>query len=150
MNIFGICLISAGAITLLLAGWCFGLYIIFEHHKELTGQTGAFLKSSKHRKNVPLYDQRYPASPIRIVKIIRNWSRGLYYYCVNGKTYRIRYIRFVTKKQLPRIVHVVYCKCFPKFAYVKSDTSSHAFEIYALAFIACSVLLMSFGIPMIL
>lgn len=140
MIIFGICLISVGIVFLMLAGIFFLLYRTFEHQNNKTAKTGAFLKDVKHKKDVPLVGRRW-----RIVSVIKDQSKGIYKYTVNNKSYKIRYVEFVTLRQMPQIVQVIYLKKFPRIAYVKTDTSLPPFMVHTLVSAVFAVQFIVFG-----
>ena len=81
--------------------------------------------------------------------IIKNWSKSLYEYKVNDKTYKIHYIEYVTARQMPFVVQVIYLKKTPHIAYVKTDTNFHNFEIYSFATLMIAILFALYGISLI-
>ena len=118
VKLLGVVFVSLGILHVLAAGLFFLIYKTFEHNKNSVAKVTATLIDVKHKKDVPVYGQRFFRGPIRVVMKIKNYSKGKYEYQVNQKHYTIRYIEFVTSKQMPRFVSVVYIERFPKIAYV--------------------------------
>ena len=146
MVVFGTVVWILGGVALALAAVLFALDRIFASKPHMLGKAPATLQSAKHRKNVPVYEKSSPRAPRRVVKTIKNWSRGTYIYTVNGKTYRIRYVEFVPLRAMPVIVQVVYLRRLPRIAYVKTDTGAPHFAIYAFGAVMFSVLSAVWGL----
>lgn len=149
MRIFGIVLLSIGAISLIVSAILYVLYRIFEYKPAMLGSVSATLRSTEYKRDMPVYEKSGPRAPRRIVMVIQNWSKGRYEYTVNDKKYKLHYVDFVSPRQMPRIVRVVYLKKFPKIAFVKTDTNSHYFEIYALAALMFAVISAVWGLSVI-
>ena len=145
VKLLGIVFISLGILHVLAAGLFFLIYRTFEHNKNSVAKVTASLIYVKHKKDVPVYGQRFFRGPIRVVMKIKNYSKGKYEYQVNQKHYTIRYIEFVTSKQMPRFVSVVYIERFPKIAYVKTDINNQKFDIYSIVLVLFGVLFMLGG-----
>ena len=145
VKLLGIVFISLGILHVLAAGLFFLIYRTFEHNKNSVAKVTASLIDVKHKKDVPVYGQRFFRGPIRVVMKIKNYSKGKYEYQVNQKHYTIRYIEFVTSKQMPRFVSVVYIERFPKIAYVKTDINDQKFDIYSIVLVLFGVLFMLGG-----
>ena len=145
VKLLGIVFISLGILHVLAAGLFFLIYRTFEHNKNSVAKVTASLIDVKHKKDVPVYGQRFFRGPIRVVMKIKNYSKGKYEYQVNQKHYTIRYIEFVTSKQMPRFVSVVYIERFPKIAYVKTDINNQKFDIYSIALVLFGVLFLLGG-----
>ena len=145
VKLLGIVFISLGILHVLAAGLFFLIYRTFEYNKNRVAKVTASLIDVKHKKDVPVYGQRFFRGPIRVVMIIKNYSKGKYEYQVNQKHYTIRYIEFVTSKQMPRFVSVVYIERFPKIAYVKTDINNQKFDIYSIVLVLFGVLFMLGG-----
>ena len=145
VKLLGIVFISLGILHVLAAGLFFLSYRTFEYNKNRVAKVAASLIDVKHKKDVPVYGQRFFRGPIRVVMIIKNYSKGKYEYQVNHKHYTIRYIEFVTSKQMPRFVSVVYIERFPKIAYVKTDINNQKFDIYSIVLVLFGVLFMLGG-----
>ncbi|MBQ8769499.1 MAG: hypothetical protein IJZ15_07670 [Oscillospiraceae bacterium] len=145
VKLLGIVFISLGILHVLAAGLFFLIYRTFEHNKNSVAKVTASLIDVKHKKDVPVYGQRFFRGPIRVVMKIKNYSKGKYEYQVNQKHYTIRYIEFVTSKQMPRFVSVVYIERFPKIAYVKTDINNQKFDIYSIVLVLFGVLFMLGG-----
>jgi hypothetical protein len=126
MIYFRIALFVIGGILLLLAGAFYWLYRFFENekkNKDKIKRTGAYLASVKHKTDVPVYGATpgRGLSSIRIEMIIKHRSRGRYEYIVDGKKYRIRHELFVTKRQMPYMVPIVYMIRFPRIAVIRGE-----------------------------
>ena len=145
MKLLGIVFIFLGILHVLAAGLFFLIYRTFEYNKNSVSKVTASLIDVKHKKDVPVYEQRFFRGPIRVVMKIKNYSKGKYEYQVNQKHYTIRYIEFVTSKQMPRFVSVVYIERFPKIAYVKTDINNQKFDIYSIVLVLFGVLFMLGG-----
>ena len=115
-----------GGILLLMAGAFYWLYRFFENekkNKDKIKKTGAYLASVKHKKDVPVYGTTpgRGLSSLRLEMIIKHRSRGRYEYVVDGKKYRIRHEMFVTKRQMPYMVPIVYMIRFPRIAVIRDE-----------------------------
>lgn len=124
---------AVGGLSLLVALLFLILYLIFEHKPEKLGKSRGFIKNTKQKNNVPVYERSSPKAPCRLSMIVKNLSRSVYEYEVNGRKYRARYTEPVKASQMPLTAWVVYLKLIPRISYVKTDTNSHNFGIYAFA-----------------
>ena len=94
-----------------LAGVFFWVQFIFSRRPKSTAKTGAILREATHKKNVTVRSRRGSM-------LIKDLTKALYIYTVNGVEYGIRGEFHATKRQTPRFVPVVYVKRFPRFAYM--------------------------------
>ncbi len=94
-----------------LAGVFFWVQFIFSRRPKSTAKTGAILREATHKKNVTVRSRRGSV-------FIKNLTKALYIYTVNGVEYGIRGEFHATKRQTPKFVPVVYVKRFPRFAYM--------------------------------
>lgn len=94
-----------------LAGVFFWVQFIFSRRPKSTAKTGAILRESTHKKNVTVRSRRGSM-------LIKDLTKALYIYTVDGVEYGIRGEFHATKRQTPRFVPVVYVKRFPRFAYM--------------------------------
>lgn len=94
-----------------LAGVFFWVQFIFSRRPKSTAKTGAILREATHKKNVTVRSRRGRV-------FIKNLTKALYIYTVDGVEYGIRGEFHATKRQTPRFVPVVYVKRFPRFAYM--------------------------------
>ncbi len=135
MQIISIILIISSVLSFLIAASFFFIYTTFKYNKKMTDRVTASLIKVKHKRNVPEFCSNLPYGPIHI-KIIKNRSKGLYEYSVNQKRYKIRYIEYVTSRQMPRMLSVIYLRKFPKIAYIKTDvcTKLYTFHIFSIIF----------------
>lgn len=143
-------MISVVSFSLSIISLCVSIVLlvfnhIFEHRKDLLGRTGASLRKTDYKKNVPVYGKNHPRGPLRVVMIIKHVSKSVYEYTVNGKKYKIRYTEYVRGREMPYMVTVIYLKRLPKIAYVDTDTNSHHFDIYAIVSFAFAVLFVVWG-----
>ena len=139
MIYFRIALFVIGGILLLLAGAFYWLYRFFENekkNKDKIKRTGAYLASVKHKTDVPVYGATpgRGLSSIRIEMIIKHRSRGRYEYIVDGKKYCIRHELFVTKRQMPYMVPIVYMTRFPRIATIRDSSNLSIKAILCLGF----------------
>ena len=121
-----IALFVVGGVLLLMAGAFYWFYRFFENekkNKDKIKKTGAYLASVKHKKDVPVYGTTpgRGLSSLRLEMIIKHRSRGRYEYIVDGKKYRIRHEMFVTKRQMPYMVPIVYMIRFPRIAVIRDE-----------------------------
>ncbi len=100
----------AAAVCLGLGGFFLWVQFNLSYRKKNTAKAGAVLRETNHKKNV-----RYGFIRTTFVK---NLTKALYIYKVNGVEYGIREEFFATGRQTPRMVPVVYLKRFPRFAYM--------------------------------
>ena len=103
------------------------LYIVFEYKKDKLEKATAYLRQMKYKKNVPVYGRNF-----RLEMIIKHWSKSVYEYKVNDKEYKIRYHQFVTPRQMPYVVPILYFKKFPKIAYVNTNENFNRFWLDSL------------------
>ena len=94
-----------------LAGVFFWVQFIFSRRPKSTAKTGAILREATHKKNVTVRSRRGRV-------FIKNLTKALYIYTVDGVEYGIRGEFHATKRQTPKFVPVVYIKRFPRFAYM--------------------------------
>ena len=94
-----------------LAGVFFWVQFIFSRRPKSTAKTGAILREATHKKNVTVRSRRGSM-------FIKDLTKALYIYTVDGVEYGIRGEFHATKRQTPRFVPVVYVKRFPRFAYM--------------------------------
>lgn len=107
-----------------LAGLFFWAQFTFSRRPKSTAKTGAILREATHKKNVTIHSLRGNV-------FIKNLTKALYIYTVNGVEYGIRGEFYATKRQTPKFVPVVYIKRFPRFAYM-DDISSFSDIRYGL------------------
>lgn len=94
-----------------LAGVFFWVQFLFSRRPKSTAKTGAILREATHKKNVTVRSRRGSM-------LIKDLTKALYIYTVNGVEYGIRGEFHATKRQTPKFVPVVYVKRFPRFAYM--------------------------------
>ena len=94
-----------------LAGVFFWVQFIFSRRPKSTAKTGAILREATHKKNVTVRSRRGSM-------LIKDLTKALYIYTVDGVEYGIRGEFHATKRQTPKFVPVVYVKRFPRFAYM--------------------------------
>ena len=140
---------AIGGVSLIASLLLFILHLIFEHKPENLGKSRGFIKSTKQKNNVPVYERSSPKAPRRLTMIIKNLSKSVYEYEVNGKKYRVKYTEPVKASQMPLAATVVYLKHFPRISYVKTDTSSHNFGIYAFAALVIAIISVLGGVSAI-
>ena len=141
--------VAIGGVSLIASLLLFILHLIFEHKPENLGKSRGFIKSTKQKNNVPVYERSSPKAPRRLTMIIKNLSKSVYEYEVNGKKYRVKYTEPVKASQMPLAATVVYLKHFPRISYVKTDTNSHNFGIYAFAALVIAIISVLGGISAI-
>ena len=108
-----------------LAGVFFWVQFIFSRRPKSTAKTGAILREATHKKNVTVRSRRGRV-------FIKNLTKALYIYTVNGVEYGIRGEFHATKRQTPRFVPVVYVKRFPRFAYIDEIIGGFGDILYGL------------------
>ena len=140
---------AIGGVSLIASLLLFILHLIFEHKPENLGKSRGFIKSTKQKNNVPVYERSSPKAPRRLTMIIKNLSKSVYEYEVNGKKYRVKYTEPVKASQMPLAATIVYLKHFPRISYVKTDTNSHNFGIYAFAALVIAIISVLGGISAI-
>ena len=141
---------AIGGVSLIASLLLFILHLIFEHKPEKLGKSRGFLKSTKQKNNVPVYERSSPKAPRHLAMIIKNRSRSVYEYEVNGRKYRVKYTEPVKASQMPITATVVYLKRFPRISYVETDTNSHNFGIYAFAALMLAAVFVLGGVTAIL
>ena len=149
MFIFAIGCFAIGSASLITAAVLFILHLVFEHKPENLGKSRGFIKSTRQKNNVPVSERSSPKAPRRLTMIIKNLSKSVYEYEVNGRKYRVRYTDPVKASQMPITATVVYLKRFPRISYVETDTNSHNFGIYAFAALIFAIVAVLGGISAI-
>ncbi len=137
---FSIVMLAVSGILLIAAALLFWVYRIFEYNPEKTAKVLGVLVEAKYKKDVPVYERNGFRAPGRRVMTVKNMTKGVYGYTVDGKRYRIRFTELVKRKNMPESVWVVYLKAMPRIAYVKSDVTSPHFEIYAIVALGMAVM----------
>lgn len=140
---------AVGGLSLAVSLLFLILHLIFEHKPEWLGKSRGFIKNTKQKNNVPVYERSSPKAPRRLTMIIKNLSKSVYEYEVNGKKYRVKYTEPVKASQMPLTVWVVYLKLFPRISYIEADTNSHNFGIYAFATLVIAIISVLGGISAI-
>ena len=140
---------AVGGLSLAVSLLFLILHLIFEHKPEKLGKSRGFIKNTKQKNNVHVYERRSPKAPRHLSMIINNLSMSVYEYEVNGRKYRARYTEPVKASQMPLTVQVVYLKLFPRISYVETDTNSHNFGIYAFAALMLAAVFILGGISAI-
>ena len=140
---------AAGGLSLIASLLLFVLHLIFEHKPEKLGKSQGFIKNTKQKNNVPVYEKSSPKAPRHTARRIKSLSKSVYEYDVSGRKYRVRYTEPVKASQMPLTVQVVYLKLFPRISYVETDTNSHNFGIYAFAALMLAVVFVLGGISAI-
>ena len=81
----------------------------------------AHLTNVKHKTDVRIYGRRTLNGPFRVLSKIKHYSKGTYEYTAENKQYKIYYVEYITAKQMPRTISVVYLKKFPIIAYAQTE-----------------------------
>ena len=145
MKIFAIILFSIGAVPLLISLFYLTLYVIFEHKPNLVASVSGMKKTTKYRKNVLVWGRSGSHGPMHVVARIKDWSKSVYEYRVNGKAYKVSYVQFVPAGCMSLMERVVYIKACPRIAYVQSETNSPDFLINAICAFIISVMFTILG-----
>ena len=77
---------------------------------------------------------------------IKDLSKSVYEYRVNGKAYKVSYVQFVPAGCMSLMERVVYIKACPRIAYVESETNSPDFLINAFCALIIAVMLVILGV----
>jgi hypothetical protein len=150
MKIFAIVLFSLASVPLIIALFYLTLHVIFEHKPNLIASASGTKTSTKHRKNVLVWGRSGSQGPMHVVAKIKDWSKSVYEYRVNGKTYKVSYVQFVPAGCMAFMEKIIYIKAFPCIAYVESETNSPDFLINAFSAFIISVLLVILGVVCII
>ena len=133
MQIVGAVLVVFSLLCLLIAVYFYFLYRIFDYHTNKTKKVMAHLTNVKHKTDVRIYGRRTLNGPFRVLSKIKHYSKGTYEYTAENKQYKIYYVEYITAKQMPRTISVVYLKKFPIIAYAQTEIHTHNFDVYSLA-----------------
>ncbi len=144
MVVAGLIFITISLVFFLLATVLFIIYRAFERNGDSVGRVTGTQIDVKHKKDVWLWGGR------RRDVFLKHQSTAKYEYRVNGKTYAVKHAEFVTAKQMPRMVSVMYLKRFPKIAYVKDECMSPHYDANALLFVCLGVPLLVLGTVILL
>ncbi len=119
MNIKMIVFIIASAVlcALFLALFLLRLALRVE---DFSAKTRAALKEKKYKKNDWYLGKENRYSPTKIYTV-KNTTKGVYEYCVNGRIYKKQYTKYVTGKQMPIFVSVTFLKIFPKVSRIDEE-----------------------------
>ena len=137
VKIAGICVLIFGGILLLISGFYFIAYVIFEKAPHKTGRTLGKLYSSKYKKDVNVWTGfgKYDGPP-RIAFTIKHLTKTKYVYNVNGKFYLCALEFFRKPNKTPNSSWVVYLKVFPRISYLDNDENCiGAFDFFAKAMV---------------
>ena len=102
-----------------------GIYLIFARFSKLTNKTFATLKHSEHLKNVHL---RHSSKPVQ------NYTKCIYLYTVNNRTYKKRTEFHRTPGQVPFKIPTVYIKFFPRISYL-----DHSYDLGPVLYLICGI-----------
>ena len=103
----------------------FGTFLVFRRFENLTAKAYARLTKTKYQKNVS-----FRVSPRRY-SIAKHYTRSVYIFTVNGKSYKARCHDLQTPKQIPSSLKIVYIKKLPFLFYVNEEYYNGA-EVYLL------------------
>lgn len=140
MQTVGIIFLICGGLFFIAAALLYIIYRALEYSKTATDKVSALLICEKHKKNVPVYSIRRPDGPIREVMQVKNYRKGRYEYCVNGKRYKISYAEYLQSKPMPKTVSVIFIKHFPRPAYVSTDANKY--DVYSIVAAVVAVMLL--------
>ena len=116
VTLLSILLPVAAVAVFCLAGLFLWVQFTFSHRPKSTAKTAGILREADHRKNVTIPSRRGSL-------FIKNLTKALYIYTVDGVEYGIRDEFPATKRQTPKFVPVVYIKRFPRFAHMDDPGS---------------------------
>ena len=122
MKIAGVCFLVLGGILLLLSGFYFCAYMIFEKSPHKTDRALGKLYGSKYKKDVAVWAGlgKYDGPP-RVAFTIKHLTKTKYIYGVNNKFYLCVYDFWRKPHKVPNSAWVIYLKAFPRISYLSDD-----------------------------
>lgn len=148
--IIGYIMLVIGILFIIPTLSCLAAWICFKFFPNTTARTGGWLKKTKHKKNVTLYEIRYHRVWHK-TGFLKDLTKAKYEYTVKNKRYYINDDSIGTPRQTQKLVSVVYIKKFPRFAYIASGFLEHSvFFIYFLVFLFNTFIWILYGIQIIL
>ena len=134
MPVVGNILFSLSVVCVAIAAVFGRILFIFKKRPEKVGKTLAFLKDTKHRKNVRLRGGR----------ILKDVTVATYQYKVDEKSYKKRDVWHIVQGKLSKMKSVIYLKKHPQIADIKGNGERYVSHIVVC--VAFSLLLLLFGI----
>lgn len=139
-------MLIAGIILLIPAISRFTAWICFEKFPATTAKTGGWLKVTKHKKNITLYEIK-PHGSWHKSGFLKNLTKAKYTYTVSNKTYHIRYDSIGTPNQTPKLITIVYLKKCPRLAYIASSALGYtSFLVDSILFFFHATILIAFSV----
>ena len=122
MKIAAICFFIFGGIMLLVAGFYFICYTIFEKYPDKTGRILGRLYDSNYKKDVKVWGGFEKGNgPPRIIFTIKHLTKTKYVYRVGDKLYLCTFDFWKKPHKVPNCCWVVYIKAFPRISYLDSN-----------------------------
>ena len=153
MKTAGICFLILGGILLLLAGFYYCVYLIFENHPHKTSRTLGRLSKSKYKQDVHVWGGlgKYDGPP-RIAFTIKHLTKTKYIYNVNNKLYACTFDFLKKPRHVPSTAWVTYLKAFPGISYL-SDSENYTGTIdflgKAMCLLGIAICSIGFGIALL-
>ena len=117
-----ICFFILGGVLLLIAGFYFAVYTVFEKFPQKTDKTFGRLYDSKYKNDVAVWGGLGKGDgPPRIVFTIKHLTKTKYVYRVGDKLYLCTFAFWRKPSKVPSCCRVVYIKNFPRISYLDSD-----------------------------
>ncbi len=139
---------GVGIVFLIISGLLFIAFAVmlfvsleFQRRSKNTAGVIGVMTDWRHDKNVRGRRRTY-----------KDVTRATYTYLVNGKEYQRRCSRYVTPKNSPFKVTIVYFKPFPRFSYILDDIGDIGiarYFAYAFAMLAINVMYLICGIKIL-
>ena len=146
MKTAGICFFILGGVLLLISGFYFIVYLIFEKSPHKTGRTLGKLYSSKYKKDVAVWaGLGKNDGPPRVAFTIKHLTKSKYLYSVNNKLYLCVFDFWRKPHKVPNSSWVIYLKSFPRISYLDNDENCiGAFDFFAKAIIFLGIAIGTF------
>ena len=154
MKIAGICFLIFGGILLLISGFYFCVYLIFEKLPQKTSRALGKLCRSKYKKDVAVWAGfgKYDGPP-RIAFTIKHLTKTKYIYNVNNKLYLCVFDFWRKPHNVPNSAWVRYLKAFPRISYLDDEENCiGAFDFFAkgMIFLGIAICTLGLGITFLL
>ena len=149
MKTAGICFLILGGVLLLISGFYYGVYLIFEKLPHKTERALGRLCRSKYKKDVPVWTGlgRYDGPP-RIAYYIKHLTKTKYVYRVDKKLHRCAFNFLRKPSKVPEVCWVIYLKAFPRISYLENEENcmgADGFWGKALIFFALTLFALGVG-----
>ena len=150
MKTAGICFLILGGVLLLISGFYYGVYLIFEKLPHKTERALGRLYRSKYKKDVPVWTGFGRCDgPPRIAYYIKHLTKTKYVYRVDKKLHRCAFNFWRKPSKVPEVCWVIYLKAFPRISYLENEENCIATDTFffkAILFLVWAIIALGAGV----